>query len=219
MKGGEMMKINKFYFAFFFLVFILLITTIASADPIVTLNKPVTLNGTYGLLRAGSGWDSTQPLGTASTINDGVFFTEATLWNQGTIWWDAMVSGSENNSIVIDLQGAYHITGIITQADNNDNYNIDYFDPFASAWVNLTYWPGVSGWGLVTRPNPDQITPFATSFNASQIRLSAFDLGVWGDSYYSYSEFQAFGTQIPEPATILLLGFGLIGLAGLRRKA
>jgi hypothetical protein len=46
------------------------------------------------------------------------------------------------------------------------------------------------------------------------IRLSAFE----GDSFYAYSEFQAFGTPIPEPATMLLLGSGLIGLAGYGRK-
>ncbi len=170
--------------------------------------------GLFGVLRAGSGWDPTEPLGTADTINDGIFFPEMTLWNHGSIWWDAMVQGSGNNTIVIDLQGAYHITGIITQADNNDNYLIDYFNPFTSNWTPLGFWPAIDGWGLMTRPSSDQVTPLSITFDASMIRLSAFS----GDSFYAYSEFQAFGTPVPEPSIMLLLGSGLAGLWGFRRK-
>jgi hypothetical protein len=207
-------KVRQLYLSFFFLALVSLIATTASADPNVTLNKPATLNGLFGALRPASGWDPTQPLGTAGTIDDGIFFPEQTLWNQGSIWWDATVPGSENNTIVIDLQGAYHITGIITQADNNDAYQIDYFNPFTSNWTGLGAWPNIMGYGLTTRPSGDQVTPFLITFDASMIRLSAFG----GDGYYAYSEFQAFGTTVPEPATMLLLGSGLIGLAGYGRK-
>ena len=210
------MKTRQLYlFALIGALLTLLVAT-ASAAPInVTLNKPATLNGVFGVLAAGSAWDPTQPLGTPGSIDDGVFATEQTLWNQGSIWWDATVRGSESNTIVIDLLGSFHITGIITQVDNNDNYQIDYFNPATSTWVGLGNWTPVGGWGLMTRPNGDQVTQLPITFDASMIRLSAFG----GDSYYAYSEFQAFGEPIPEPGTVLLLGAGLAGLLALRRRS
>ena len=205
-------KVSQLYLYFFFLTVVSLITTTASAYPNVTLNKPATMNGLFGVLRPNSGWDPNQPLGAASSIDDGVFFPENTLWNAGSIWWDAAVPGSENNTIVINLQGAYHITGFITQADNNDNYEIEYFDPSTSSWKVHGWWVPLSDWGLMTRTF-SQLPP-NLEFDASMIRLSAFG----GDGWYAYSEFQAFGRPIPEPSSMLLVGSGLLGLVGLRRK-
>jgi hypothetical protein len=188
----------------------------AAAAPInATLGKPVTLNGLFGVLRAGTSWDPTQPLGTAGAINDGIFASEGTLWNQGSIWWDAAVRGSEANSIVIDLQGAFHISGIITQADNNDNYQVEYLDMVTNAWTIDGFWGPIGGWGLMTRPNADQVTPWPVSFDTTMIRLTAFG----GDDYFAYSEFQAWGDPIPEPGTFILLGAGLAGLLALRRRS
>jgi len=192
----------------------LLMATSAFAIPFnVTLNKPATLAGVFGVLRPASGW-ATNPVAPAGSIDDGVFRPESTTWNDGSIWWDATVAGSGNNTITIDLQGAYNITGIITQADNNDDYEIDYFNPYLSSWVGLGYWPAIGGWGLTTRPYPDQVTPYPISFTASEIRLSAFQ----GDGYYSYSEFEAFGEPVPEPSTVVLLGAGLVA-AGRRLRS
>ena len=43
-------------------------------------------------------------------------------------------------------------------------------------------------------------------------------VSVWGDFYIDQSELRINYTPVPEPTTTLLLGLGLVGLAGVRRK-
>ena len=51
-------------------------------------------------------------------------------------------------------------------------------------------------------------------FEATGFQIDAFG----GDLYYSVSEFQATGELIPEPASMLLMGTGLIGIARRRMR-
>ena len=46
-------KVRQLFLSFFFLALVSLVATTASADPNVTLNKPVTLNGLFGMVRVG----------------------------------------------------------------------------------------------------------------------------------------------------------------------
>ena len=105
---------------------------------------------------------------------------------------------------------------MIVQADDNDAYRVEYWTGTAwqSAWEVPNY--DAYGWGLQTRPNPDNNTEkylLPSPITTDKLRFMATS----GDNCYSVSEIQAFGTLVPLPASVLLLGSGLAGLAGVRR--
>lgn len=163
-------------------------------------------------------WSTGRPDGSPSSqglidsIVDGVFLEEGTQWDQGTLWWDTHypMGGLHPWPVVfIDLGQDYWIDSFIVQADDNDAYAIAYFNESELDWINIT---AIGGWGMRTRP--EYILPDAIL--TSLLMITA----IGGDGFYSLSEVQAFGesTPVPEPTTMLLLGTGLIGLAGIGRK-
>ena len=159
---------------------------------------------------------------------DNVFPDEGSAWNGvGNVYWyhnDDPVK--DERKFTIDLGGLYYVEDISLSVDNNDDYTVEYSRNMED-WSHLitvlkTY--GEIGNGMDTMSTVD-IDPeyvvqidFDTAVESRYLRM--FHVREGGDSYYAAGELQAWGSPvpIPEPATMLLLGSGLIGLAGARRK-
>lgn len=175
---------------------IAIVTSVVQAQNIA-LNKPVTLFGTFGTLRPGAIFGPA-PLANANSLVDGTYLAEGTPWQNGTVWWDAQAPGATTNSIEIDLLGVYEINFVGIQGDNNDEYRIEYLNA-SNVWVPGARALTMSGAGMRTRTG--NIGPWI----AKKVRLT----GLVGDQYYSLSEFQAHGTLVPEPSSMLAMVAGL----------
>ena len=171
----------------------------------VALGAPVTPDGTFGV---DPGAWCCSVLAPPATLTDGVFLPENDQWNVGTVWWNTVTSPTA--SLTVDLGGPRSVFRLLLQADNNDDYLVEYrasaADPWLPAWVS----PAEPGFGMQTRT-----VDLGAPILASEFRITA---GGAGDEYRSVSEFQAMQV-VPEPATVLLLGSGLaaLGLLGRRR--
>ena len=156
------------------ILFMVLATVMLWTFPVgatnVALNSDVTLDGVFSGVSAG-------------TIVDGAYLPNMTQWQSGTVWWTNLAAAIE-----INLGAQYVISALNIQADNNDVYGISYWS--GGDWVNLWQANSVSGFGMMTRPNPldnlelyDLLAPVTT--NAFKIQA------LQGDFAYSVSEFQA----------------------------
>lgn len=118
------------------------------------------------------------------TLTDGLFLPRQTGWNSGTVYWN-----DTTVEIEIDFGGTEEIFGAIIQADDNDEYLLEYYD---GTWHPL-WWLENYGWlgdgGMHTRPDMEDDARwqlFDMPALASKVRVTA----TGGDDKYSLSEIQ-----------------------------
>ena len=178
----------------------------------VALGKPVTLNGSFPVFTyPGNLCGVNPPQGAASLVTDGVFAPDQACFQGNTVYWNGL-----DNSIDIDLQGAFLINGAIVQADDNDSYELQYRD-VGGVYHNWYDVPVSCCFGMTTRPNDSDNTVQQNLPPVLATGLRLFATG--GDNYYAVSEVQVL---TPEPASVVLVALGLAAAGGFkwrRRRA
>lgn len=196
------------------LVFVSLASHAQAAPINVALGKPVTASAALPTFDyfcpAGGG-----PQPALSTVTDGVFEARFDCYQEGPYWAEGITRAL---TLDIDLLGTFTLTGAIAQVDNNDTFQLQYRD---TSGVYHDWWligPAFSV-GFETRPNVldnTEIQPLP-SVVATGLRIFGVPGAAGTDNVWSVAEVQAFGTAVPEPASVLLMG-GALAAAALRRK-
>ncbi len=171
----------------------------------------------------------------SSTLN--MSYDEGVAWGQANGF--RMAKKLEVNGLFSDLLGTndpydfnteFSIIGGINNASNEiapRYYSAGMYDSTQEADSSM---PAMPGYAKVEHNWGDNSSPFPHSFSVIEataqtilipgLDVNTFDTGVWlirGDEP-TYNEDPIPGGQVPEPATMLLFGIGLLGFAGISRR-
>jgi|GEM_PF-3452045 len=162
-----------------------------SVQTLFRLDNTGTYNGTAG---AGGFY-------IASNINNGYYIGVQVDYEGPAIEFDLQfderISGSGNNLLTVDLDGQidYNIFYSLTVASNSQGYFAIDLDEVGTST------------NLISLSN---IEPM--------FKLSSGAVGLVSESETTFDNFSLTGNPVPIPGAVWLLGSGLVGLVGLRKK-
>jgi len=130
-------------------------------------------------------------------IIDGSFADEASPWNgERCVYWE-----DETAEFVLDLGKEFVVTGILIQADDNDDYRLAFSVDGIEFADLLTFYAGYSASEKgMDSMSSDPESPFYVNMpgvepvQARYLRIQAAN----GDSSYAVSELQVFGSELSE---------------------
>ena len=132
--------------------------------------------------------------------------------NSGFYWDDTLISP------VVDVSGYFDIT--LSYAVNFQSYNaeddgyVSYSTDGGTSWIELAHWDGVDH-GDFSNGTTDTWAIGDCSELQVAFRYVTSDTWQW---YYQVDNFEISGNQVPIPGALWLLGSGLLGLIGIRKK-
>ena len=193
------------YFISFILILVLAFGMLSAAEASQISVVSVTGNGTYN--------------NSLGLLTDGNFPGEGGQWQTNTVWWNGT-----GPYFTFDLGAAYLVEDLLLSVDNNDSYAVSYSADGVSwgALLTISSSYGEVGWGMDTMSTVSGQGEYIYQIDFSSVVARYLRIvATGGDNMYSVGEFQVYGSStssVPLPGAVWLLGSGLIGLVGLRRK-